>query len=113
KLTITSRNARFQQWEALLGNRSKRQRLGLFVVQGVRPITLAVQHGWTVRALIHPATGTRSSWASHLLGHVDADQVAMAPDLIHELSEKDDKTPELLAVVETASDSLDRIQAGP
>ncbi|HEX4702329.1 MAG TPA: rRNA methyltransferase, partial [Pseudonocardiaceae bacterium] len=49
-LRITARNARFQQWHALLDNRTKRTRAGEFVVQGVRPITLAVEHGWTIRA---------------------------------------------------------------
>ncbi|NEE03976.1 RNA methyltransferase [Phytoactinopolyspora halotolerans] len=109
-MTITSRNARFQQWQALLGNRAKRQRAGEFLVQGVRPITLAVEHGWTVRALIHPTTGTRSTWASSMLGQVDGEHVAMAPDLFSELAEKNDDTPELLAVVETPPDRLDRIR---
>ena len=39
-LRVSSRNARFQQWQALLGNRNKRQRAGEFLVQGVRPISL-------------------------------------------------------------------------
>lgn len=42
---ISSRNARFQVWQALLGNRNKRLRAGEFLVQGVRPINLAVEHG--------------------------------------------------------------------
>lgn len=113
QLTITSRNARFQQWQALLGNRSKRQRAGEFLVHGVRPITLAVEHGWTVRALIHPTTGMRSAWASQLLTEVGGERVAMAPELIRELGEKKDETPELLAVVEMSPDRLDRIPAEP
>ena len=52
-LRISSRNARFQQWEALLGNRTKRQRAGEFLVQGVRPITLAARFGWPFRALLY------------------------------------------------------------
>ena len=44
-LRVSSRNARFQQWESLLSNRSKRQRAGEFLVQGVRPISLAAQAG--------------------------------------------------------------------
>ena len=36
-LRVSSRNARFQQWESLLSNRNKRQRAGEFLVQGVRP----------------------------------------------------------------------------
>ena len=51
-LRITRENARFQQWEALLTNRSKRYRAREFLVQGVRPITRAVEEGWTVRALL-------------------------------------------------------------
>ena len=38
-MRVTTRNARFQQWHALLDNRTKRHRLGEFLVQGVRPIT--------------------------------------------------------------------------
>ena len=53
-MKITTRNATFQQWQALLTNRSKRHRSGEFMVQGVRPITLAVRDGWEVRALIYP-----------------------------------------------------------
>ncbi len=44
-LRITSRNARFQQWQALLTSRAKRQRAGEFLVQGVRPISLAAGAG--------------------------------------------------------------------
>ena len=44
-LRVSSRNARFQEWQALLGNRRKRRQAGEFVVQGVRPITLALEHG--------------------------------------------------------------------
>jgi TrmH family RNA methyltransferase len=54
-LQITRRTARFQQWQALLSSRSKRQRAGEFLIQGVRPISQAVRHGWPVRALIWPA----------------------------------------------------------
>ncbi|WP_460353412.1 hypothetical protein [Actinoallomurus acanthiterrae] len=32
-MRITTRNARFQQWAALLANRTKRQRSGEFVVR--------------------------------------------------------------------------------
>ena len=62
--SITSRNARFQQWEALLHNRTKRHRLGEFLVQGVRPISLAIEHGWTIRALICDGRPRMSTWAA-------------------------------------------------
>lgn len=37
-LRITTRNARLQEWQALLANRRKRQRSGEFIVQGVRVV---------------------------------------------------------------------------
>ena len=87
-LRVSSRNARFQQWESLLSNRSKRQRAGEFLVQGVRPISLAAQAGWRFRALIYDAERPLSEWARNLLRDVDALQVAMAPGLLAELGEK-------------------------
>src|ERR1700753_1236064 len=79
-LRVTTRNARFQQWEALLGNRTKRQRTGEFLVHGVRPITLAVEHGWPLTALLYPAGRRLSKWAVELLDTVSTTRVEMAPD---------------------------------
>jgi 23S rRNA (uridine2479-2'-O)-methyltransferase len=107
--TITSRNARYQQWQSLLTNRTKRQRTGEFLVHGVRPITMAVEHGWRLRALLHPTAGVRSRWAAARLERVDAEHVAMAPELLGELAEKIDEPPELVAVAEMAPDEIDRI----
>ncbi|HEU4422576.1 MAG TPA: TrmH family RNA methyltransferase, partial [Pilimelia sp.] len=112
-LRITTRNARFQQWLALLTNRAKRQRAGEFLVQGVRPVTLAVAQGWEVRALLHPDGQRLSAWARELLDRVEATPVAMAPDLLHELGGKAEETPELLAVVALPPDRLDRVPIGP
>ncbi|MFE5397285.1 TrmH family RNA methyltransferase [Streptomyces sp. NPDC056568] len=107
---ITARNARFQQWEALLGNRNKRTRAKEFLVQGVRPISLAVRYGWPVKALIHDGRRELSPWARELLREVDAEQVAMAPELLAELGEKNESAPELVAVVEMPADDLDRLR---
>jgi TrmH family RNA methyltransferase len=112
-LRITTRNARFQQWRALLDNRTKRQRSGEFVVQGVRPITLAVQHGWPVRALLYDGEARLSRWASETLDRTGATRVAMAPELLAELGEKAEAPPELLAVVGMPDDDLTRIPIGP
>ena len=111
-LRVSSRNARFQQWQALLGNRNKRQRAGEFLVQGVRPITLAARFGWRFRALIHDSQRPLSQWAQDLLRDAGAVRVPMAPDLLAELGEKDEGPPELVAVVEMPADDLGRIAAG-
>lgn len=110
---ITSRNARFQQWEALLGNRSKRHRAGEFLVQGVRPIGLALQYGWAVHAMLFDLDRPLSRWAADTLRATRTAQYGMAGELIAELGEKDSTPPELIAVVGMAPDSLDRLNEQP
>ena len=111
-LRVSSRNARFQEWQALLGNRRKRRQAGEFVVQGVRPITLALEHGWPVRALIYDADRRLSRWADSVLespAAASAERVAMAGELVRELGEKDEAAPELIAVVAMPDDDFGRI----
>ena len=112
-LRVTTRNATFQQWSALLTNRGKRQRAGEFLVQGVRPITLAVEHGWVVRALLYRDRDGRSRWASDLLDRVACDRAMLAPELMRELGGKEEAAPELLAVVELPADRLARVPVRP
>jgi 23S rRNA (uridine2479-2'-O)-methyltransferase len=109
-LQVTSRNASFQQWQALLSNRAKRQRAGEFLVQGVRPISLAAQQGWQVHQLIYDPARPLSRWAAEILDNTTAQQVAMAADLLQELGEKPGEVPELLAVVEMPADDWSRIE---
>jgi TrmH family RNA methyltransferase len=109
---VSSRNARFQEWQALLGNRRKRRQAGEFVVQGVRPITLALEHGWPVHALIYDADRPLSRWASSTLESAAASRagrVAMSGELLAELGEKEADAPELVAVVAMPADDLARI----
>lgn len=107
---ISSRNARFQQWQALLSSRRKRQQAAEFLVHGVRPITLAVRHGWPLHALLYDADRRLSRWAADTLRSVDDQQrIAMAPGLLAELSEKDEDSPELIAVAALPADDLSRV----
>ncbi|GAB2847282.1 TrmH family RNA methyltransferase [Lentzea nigeriaca] len=109
---ITSRNARFQQWQSLLTNRNKRTRAREFLVQGVRPITIAVEHDWPIRTLLFDAKRPLSQWARELLRTSGAQQVAMEPELLAELGEKNEAAPEVIAVMEIPDDDLDRIRVG-
>lgn len=106
---ITSRNASFQQWQALLTNRTKRQRSREFLVQGVRPITIAVEQGWPVRALLYDGDRSLSRWARELLDGTRAEKFALSGELLAELSEKDDAAAEVVAVLAMPPDDLDRI----
>lgn len=105
-LRITRENARFQQWEALLTNRSKRHRNREFLVQGVRPVTRAVAEGWTVRQLLR-ADGSSSAWAEEMWADTTAERVVLSPDLHARLSGKDGA--ELVAVVEMPDDGVVRL----
>jgi tRNA G18 (ribose-2'-O)-methylase SpoU len=114
-LRISTRNARFQQWQALLGNRTKRQRAGEFLVHGVRPISLAVRFDWPLTALLYNADRDLSTWARDVLTAATAGgpvPAALATELMAELGEKDEGAPELVAVAALPPDSLARLARG-
>jgi tRNA G18 (ribose-2'-O)-methylase SpoU len=106
---ITSRNARFQQWQSLLTNRNKRTRAREFLVQGVRPITIAVERGWPIHTLLYDSERSLSRWAEELLHASRNEKIAISPELLAELGEKDQVAPEVIAVMEIPEDDLDRI----
>jgi tRNA G18 (ribose-2'-O)-methylase SpoU len=109
-LRISTRNATFQQWQALLTNRTKRHRAGEFLVQGVRPITLALDHDWPVHALLLDDGRRLSQWSRDILDRAPgADRFALDGELMHELGGKDEESPELLAVVGMPADDLSRV----
>jgi TrmH family RNA methyltransferase len=108
-MPITTRNARFQQWAALVANRNKRARSASFLIHGVRPITLAIERHWPIEALLHSIAGRRSPWAAAMLDAVEAPRFALADDLLRELGGKADETPELVAVGRMRPDDLSRI----
>jgi 23S rRNA (uridine2479-2'-O)-methyltransferase len=103
--SIRSANAEFQVLSALATNRQTRNRENAFLVQGVRNIDAAIEHGWTVRAVL--TAGTRSAWAERVIAGVD-DVVELAPSLFDELAEREDR-PEVLLVVEKRRVTLERV----
>lgn len=107
-LRISARNSRFQLIEALLHNRNRRLRDKRFLVQGVRPITQAIQQGWRVSTVIYNAEQKLSSWAQETIVVAD-ETIAMSAALLGELSGKDEEVPELLAILEMPEDDLARI----
>ena len=108
---ITTRNATFQRWQSLLTNRAKRHRAGEFFIHGVRPISQAVSEGWTISALLHDGRPKPSAWARDLLASVPATRFTVAPELMAELGEKSDDSPELLAVARMRGDDFARLPA--
>jgi tRNA G18 (ribose-2'-O)-methylase SpoU len=97
-LRVSKRNALFQEWLALKTNRQKRHRAGQFLVEGTTGIDRAVEHGWTIDALLHPAGRQLSPWAQqHLDSQVALRNVEIDPELLAELTERHEGT-ELLAI---------------
>jgi TrmH family RNA methyltransferase len=111
-IRVTTRNATFQQWQALLTNRTKRHRAGEFLIQGVRPISQAVSAGWTITALLNDGRQNQSAWAKELWANVPSARFVVAPELMGELGEKSEGVPELLAVARMREDDFGRIPAG-
>lgn len=110
---IQRRNGLFQQWQALLTNRTKRTRTGEMVIQGVRPITQAIAHGVEIRALLSDGRDRPSRWARELFQAPTAPVVQLAPELMAELGERADDTPELLALAAVPSDDLATLSPSP
>ncbi|WP_336081699.1 TrmH family RNA methyltransferase [Nocardia sp. SSK8] len=96
---MSTRNASVQVWQAYLNNRTKRHRDGRFLVQGVRPITQAIDNGWPLETLLYRlGTPDLSNWARELLDTADVPQVGLVPELMAELGEKSASIPEIVAV---------------
>ncbi|MEN9935695.1 MAG: hypothetical protein RLZZ387_2274 [Chloroflexota bacterium] len=111
-LRITTEDADYQHIETLRRNRSKRQRSGEFFVEGVRPINLALRHGWQINAFVYSRERPLSDWAAGILRASSAlYHVELPLGLLEKLSLKED-TSELLAVVAMAEDRLERIPTG-
>ena len=106
---VTVRNATFQRWQTLLTNRTKRLRAGEFLVQGVRPIIMALEQGWQVREVLTDDRAKLSSWAENIWRSTMADRYVVGSDLMRELGEKSEGVPELLAVIATRPDDLSRL----
>lgn len=97
---IGRRNAAFQQLEALLRSRRKRSSAGEMIIQGVRPLSRAVEAGHPLRALLVDETAELSSWAERTIAAAGAPVTRMAAELMAELGEREDGAPELLALAE-------------
>lgn len=106
---VERRNAVFQHWESPLTNRTQRTRARELIVQGVRPITQALEHGVPVTAPLSDGRDRRSRWAQDVLDQHGGPVVRVAPEPLAELGEREDGAPEPLALVESLADDLSRI----
>lgn len=97
---VTTRNNWFQRAEVIQRNRKKRWEHRQFLVEGVRAINqLRRAPNWRVEALIYSPAQRLSGWARDVLAEIEcAYHLEMAPELLAELSDKEE-TSEVLAIV--------------
>lgn len=82
------------------------------IVQGVRPITLALDSALSPRAVLISKETGRSHWAERTISAAEAAGAStflVDTELMKELGEKDDETPEVLLIVEIPPDDLSLI----
>jgi len=110
-IQVRSENNAFQHVEVLKRNRTKRQTYGECFVEGVLPLTRALEHGWPLRTLVYTSGARLSKWAQEIVDRSTAEtHLALSPTLMARLSDKEDPS-ELLAVFATPPDDLSRIPA--
>lgn len=108
-LHVRSENNVFQHVEVLKRNRTKRQAYGECFVEGVLPLTRALEHGWELHTLAYTSGVRLSKWAQEILDRSTAEtHLALSPTLMARLSDKEDAS-ELLAVFATPPDDPARI----
>lgn len=106
---IYVKNAAYQKFEVLKTNRNKRYRYGEFFVEGVRNINQALKNGWTFSSLLYTDEKPLSDWAKGCIAGIDTEvNYVLAPELMRELSEKEE-TSELLAVVQMRDDNANAL----
>ncbi len=102
-------DGRVQTWLSLLTNRAKRHQRASFVVQGVRPISQAVEHAWPLHALLVNSSVPLSAWARDVLRRSRAERHLLEPDLLSQFGQQE-HCPELVAIAEMPPDAMSRIE---
>lgn len=109
---LHSANNDFQRIEVLRRNRQKRRQYREFFLEGVRPMNLALEHGWEIRAFIMSLDRPLSDWAKDILRTSHAPlHYELPAHLAAQLSGKTE-TSELMGIVRMPADDLARIALG-
>lgn len=112
RLRVSTENTAFQVLESLSRNRAARRRAGAFLVEGVLPVTRALEHGWTFDAVVHTGGARLSAWAADVIRRAAPQRrYELTPALMARLAGRTEGS-ELLAVVRMARTDLERIPVG-
>jgi tRNA G18 (ribose-2'-O)-methylase SpoU len=106
---VSSENQLFQRAEVLRRNRTKRQRYGQFLVEGVRPIDRLVASRWPIEAFLFTGERPLSRWAQQTLAASTAPvHYQLSLPLLSALTDRQEPS-ELLAIAAIPPDDLGRI----
>ena len=99
-IPVTTKNQWFQRAEVIQRNRKRRWQHRQFLVEGVRAINgLRQSDRWQVEALLYAPTQHLSGWAQEVLATLACPyHLELAPELMAELSDKEDVS-EIMAIV--------------
>src|SRR5690554_2124917 len=108
---VVNENNDFQRVKAIKRNREKRTKYQEFFVEGVKPINYVLENEWRIRFFLYSKDKPLSDWAKDILAHSTADSHLELPlKLMEKLSDKEEETSELMAVVRMAENDLARIK---
>lgn len=108
---IYKENNDFQRVEVIKRNREKRNKYKEFFVEGVQSINYALENNWHIKTFIYPAEKSLSRWATDILQNSKAEtHMEMPIGMVDKLSDKDEDTSEMLAVVAMPDNDLPRIK---
>lgn len=108
---VFKENNDFQRVEVLKRNREKRNKYQQFFVEGVKSINYALEYHWPIRWFVYSREKPLSDWAEDVLRKSWAELHLELPlKLMAKLSDKEEETSELIAVVDMVENDLSRIK---
>ena len=110
-IKVKNENNDFQRVEVIKRNREKRNKYQEFFVEGVKPINFALEYNWKIRSFLYTKERPLSGWAKEILENSTAESHFELPlKLMEKLSDKEEETSELIAVVKMGKNDLSRIK---
>lgn len=110
---IRNENNDFQRIEVVKRNREKRNRYRQCFVEGVKSINFAIENNWKIEAFAYSREATLSNWAKDVLANSMAKTHFELPlSLMEKLSDKEEDSSELIAIVSIPDDDISRIKIG-
>lgn len=110
-IKIFTENNEFQHAEVIKRNREKRNKYNEFFIEGVKSINYAISNDWVIKSFIYSTEKPLSVWANNILCNSKAETHLELPlNLMDKLSDKDEESSEIIAIVSMPGNDLSRIK---